>query len=497
MVALTGVSPGMRASAASSISAAARHVARVRPVLRALEVGWHAAAAAARLGARLAAGSLTPGGESRASVAGRTLAELFEALGPAYVKLGQLLGTRRDLLGEDALRHLARLQDSLPPGPFDVVAALFRDELGVEVGDAFAELDSTPVASASIATVYRGRLHDGRVVAVKARRPDVARRIHADLGLLRLAARMLARLPPLRLIPVEATVADFCACLERQLDFRAEAAASRRLRAALACEPGVVVPALVDELCGPSVLTMEFLPGLCAHPGRGNGEARQSLRAAVRALYRMIFAEGCIHCDLHRGNLAFLAGGRAALLDFGFVAELGRDDQMKFAEFFLALATGDGPRCARVTREMALSVPPGLAYAAFEAEVVALVSEASGSRAGDFLVAGFVGRLFDIQRRHGLRGTSAFVMPILSLLVVEGIVRDEDPGFDFQREALPFVLGPAVPALFPRPGLREDMELARQADHAVPRGLTAMPPVRLPFTDEADGFNGEVLSAEC
>ncbi|HET7464362.1 MAG TPA: AarF/UbiB family protein [Longimicrobium sp.] len=490
---LASLFPSARAAAGPPTQPAWRHGEAVRPALRALELGWHAAAAAVRLGARLAAGTLTRGGETRASITGRTLAEGFEALGPAFVKLGQLLGTRRDLLGDDALRHLARLQDGLAPGPFGVVAGLFRAELGVETGAVFAELDPTPVASASIATVYRGRLYDGRVVAVKVRRPGVARRIGTDLRLLRAGARLLARLPPFRLIPVEATLAHFCACLERQLDFRAEAAACRRLRAALACEPGVVIPALVDELCGPSILTMEFIPGLRAHPARGGPEARQALGAAVRALYRMIFQEGCVHCDLHRGNLGFLRGGRAVLLDFGFVAEIGRYDRVKFAEFFLALATGDGARCARVAREMALAVPPGLDYAAFEAEVAALVAEASGARAGEFLVARFVGRLFDIQRRHGLRGTPAFVMPILSLLVLEGIVRDEDPGFDFQREARPFVVGPAVQALYPRPGLHEEIERAREADRVLPRGLTAMPPVRLPFTDEAAGLAGEAF----
>jgi predicted unusual protein kinase regulating ubiquinone biosynthesis (AarF/ABC1/UbiB family) len=167
---------------------------------------------------------------------------------------------------------------------------------------------------------------------------------------------------------------------------------------------------------------------------------------------------------------------------------------VKFAEFFLGLATGNGARCARVTREMAASVSPGLVYADFESEVAALVREASGARAGQFLVASFVGRLFDIQRRHGVRGTSDFVMPILALLVLEGIVREVDPAFDFQREARPFVLGPAVAALFPRPGLADEMERAREADRELPAGLAATPSVRLPFTDEAASLTGEELS---
>ncbi|HEX6042035.1 ABC1 kinase family protein [Longimicrobium sp.] len=420
--------------------------------------GWTALVRAAALAVHLSAAALrfagrrvVRRGEPRARVLGRTLAELFQALGPSYVKLGQLLSTRRDLLADDTLRPLARLRDKLPPGPFRIVPGLFRAELGVEVGDVFAALDPVPVASASIATVYRGRLRDGRVVAVKVRRPGVARVVRADLRLLRAGARLLSRLPPLRLVPVQATVEDFCAALERQLDLRREADASRRLRAVLACEPDVVVPALVDELCGESVLTMEFVDGMRPLDGRGGGEARHALTAAVRALYRMIFEEGCIHCDLHQGNLHYLPGGRAVVLDFGFVVEIGDEARRRFAQFFYAMATNDGERCARITRDIALAVPAGLDYRAFRAEVVALVEQAFRARAGEFRVAEFVGRMFDLQRRHGLRGSSDFVMPVLSLLVLEGMVLDVDPGLDFQREARPFVMRAAIPPYVPRP----------------------------------------------
>lgn len=428
--------------------------------VRAAVLAAHVLAAAARLGVRLAARPLAPRRESRAGVLGRTLAELFQALGPCYVKLGQLLSTRSDLLPPDAIRHLARLRDRLPPGRFSDLARLFRAELHREPGEVFAELDPRPVAGASVATVYRGRLRDGRVVAVKVRRPEVARLIRTDLRVLKAAGALLGRLPPLRLIPVAAVLDDFCRCLERQLDFRREAASSRRLRAALACEAGVVVPELVDELCGPSILTMEFIAALHARQEPGGEAARAAVRSAVRALYRMIFVEGCIHCDMHPGNLGLLADGRAALVDFGFVMETGDEARLRFAEFFYALATGDGARCARIAYESALSVPPRLDYAAFQAEVVRLVDQASGVRAGEFGVAEFVSRLFDVQRRYRLRATSDFVMPILSLLVVEGIVKEVAPDLDFQREAHPFILRASFRPYVRPAAVREELALA-------------------------------------
>jgi ubiquinone biosynthesis protein len=391
--------------------------------------------------------------------AGRTLAELFTALGPAYVKLGQLLATRRDLLAADAAAPLSALHDRLPPGPFGVVAGLFRRELGVEPADVFARLDPVPLASGSIATVYAGRLRDGREVAVKVRRPDVSRRIRRDLRLLRRGAAYLGRLPRLRAVPVARAMEELCAVLERQLDFGREAAAARRLRAALAAEPDVVVPAVVGELCAPSILTLERVDGFAPRAALAPGDAREGLRAAVRALYRMIFVEGCIHCDLHPGNLALLPGGRAAIVDFGFVAEIGAQARQNFARFFFAMATNDGATCARITRNTALAVPPGLDYAAFRAEIVALVDAVSRTPAAEFRVAEFVARLFEVQRRHGLRGTDAFVMPILSLLVLEGMVGQVDPGLDFQAEALPYVLHAAVrPAAAPAHAAAGDPE---------------------------------------
>jgi len=335
-----------------------------------------------------------------------------------------------------------------------VVPLLFREEFGVELEDVFYEFEASAIASASIADVYRARLHDGRVVAVKVRRPGIRNRIETDLHLLGLVVSLLSRLPPLRLIPLRPAFDEFRACLERQVDFRLEAAANRRLRSALVWEPEVVVPALVDELCSSSILTMDFVDAFLSPSELGKDTSRKALRAALRALYRIIFVEGFVHCDMHQGNLHFLTDGRAVLIDFGFMAELERADRLKFAEFFYAMAINDGIRCAEITVETAVSTPPDLAYDRFEAEVVALVDSVSGAKARDFQVAAFVVRLFEIQRRFRIVGTTAFTMAIVSLLVFEGIAKDVDADLDFQREAHPFILRASI-----RPYPRESFDI--------------------------------------
>jgi len=407
---------------------------------RAAVLGCFLGVAAGRAALRLAVARTGRSGEPAASILGRTVAELLQALGPTYVKLGQILSVRRDVLGEDFTKHLWPLQDDLPPIPFDEVPALFRRELHLELADVVAELDEVPLASASVSSVYSGRLEDGRSIALKVRRPGIARRVAADLEVLRAGASLLERLPPLRLVPMRAAVDDFGACVERQLDFRLEATSNRRLRAALRSHPEIVIPRVIEELSSESILTMELIPGVARPRGPLDRRARGALLAALRALYAMIFVEGFFHCDLHPGNLHLLADGRAALVDFGFMGEFGAADRVRFAEFFLALARNDGTRCARIAVDMASSRSPSLDYAAFEADVVSLVARSAGKSARDFEVAAFVLGLFETQRTHGVRSTTAFTMAILSLLVFEGLAKQVYPDLDFQREARPFVL---------------------------------------------------------
>lgn len=370
---------------------------------------------------------------------GRTLAEVFERLGPTYIKLGQILSTRRDLFREGLIVELARLQDQSTTPDFGEVRSVLEKEFGAGFLEGFAEFEANPIASASIASVYKARLRDGRLVAVKVRRPDVARKIAEDLRLLRWMGRYLERLPRLRLIPIQLAMAEFGACLERQLDFRLEAAANRTLRSVLQVEPLIVIPELVEELCGVSTLTMEFIEGFDQRPDPEVDDVRKATSAALRALYYMIFVVGLVHCDLHWGNLHLFDNGRAAMIDFGFMAELPARDRKEFAEFFYAIAMKNGTRCAEITLETALSQPADLDRKQFQSEVVHLVERVSGAEVRNFQVSEFVTQLFDIQRRHKIVGTTAFTMAIVSLLVFEGIAKQSYPELDFQREALPFV----------------------------------------------------------
>lgn len=409
---------------------------------RFLEVTGYLILHACRLGIRLALRWPGKSHRSRQALIGLFLADLCDSLGATFIKIGQILSTRCDLLPLDLVKPLVRLQDSTRPFAFRSVPAIIKAELGQSLTEIFAEFEVQPVSSASVASVYKARLHNGQSVAVKIRRPGITRKVSNDLRIMRMMARALARLPAMRLIPVVDMINELGMLIEQQLDFQLEASNNQKFQAHFAQNAQVQIPQLIEEYCSDAVLTMEFIEGLTRIDSLEweDAEYQAALLTALRALYAMIFVDGFIHCDMHPGNLYFLKGGHVVLLDMGFVATLARDDRYLFGRFFFDIATNSGKDCARILYETSSYQSPAFDRAAFEQAIIALIKRSSGSKAADFQVATFASQLFDIQRRYGLRGSNNFTMAILSLLVFEGIAKQVYPHLDFQSEARPFLL---------------------------------------------------------
>ncbi|MCE6996133.1 AarF/UbiB family protein [Saccharothrix sp. S26] len=365
------------------------------------------------------------------------LAGTVVELGAAFVKAAQLLSTRADLLPPKVCRALARLHDQVSPEHASSSAAL----------RGLGGSPATLVGSGSIACVYRVRTADGRDVAVKLRRPEVERSLPLDLALLEGVAGVLARLPVLRGAPVVEIARQLTGGIRAQLDLTREAELLDGFRRALADVPGVTVPAVDRESSTDGMLVMEFVGDLVRlrPEDLSVADRRRAVVTALRVVYRMLFLDGVVHCDLHPGNLYFREDGSIVVLDAGFTVRLSDSAREKFAAFFYCLARGDGPACADVVASTATTVP-GADLDGFRAELVALVEANAGLRAEEFDLISFATTLFDVQRRHGLYADPQFVFPILSLLVLEGTVREFHPEVDFQREAKPLL----VAALFER-----------------------------------------------
>ncbi|HMB90107.1 MAG TPA: AarF/UbiB family protein [Rhodothermales bacterium] len=400
-------------------------------------VGWYAACyAGRRLVHRF---RRSPG---KAALRGELLAGLFEALGPTFIKIGQILSTRPDLLPFETIAALARLQDRVAPVPINQITAVFQDSFGGLPEECFAVFNPVPLSSASVAQVHRARLRDGTEVAVKIRRPNVVATVQGDLLLLRGLARVLQRFPGLRLVPFEGLVEEFGQAIEQQLDFRIEAANNRKFRVNFRVMPQVRFPHLVDDLCSEAVLTMEYVEGLTkvADLMLDVAARREAATIGLKALYKMIFIDGFIHGDMHPANMFFVPGPGVILLDVGLVARLEQQDLEDFVTFFLGLAENNGAACARIIWNGASYRSPGSDRTAFEEAMEALIDRHAALKAEDFEVVHFAADLFDTQRRHGVRGPTQFTMTIVALLVYEGIVKHMHPTLDFQKEARLFIL---------------------------------------------------------
>jgi len=373
---------------------------------------------------------------------GQSITELCNALGATFIKIGQILSTRCDLFPPELIEPMIMLQDGIKPFAFRKVPAIIREQYGYRLSEIFAEFEEEPVSSASIASVYRARLHNGLLVAVKIRRPDIKRKVRDDIRLMRLMARGMARLPAMRLVPVVEMIDELGTSIEQQIDLRIEARNNRRFRAQLASEALVQVPALVEEYCSEAILVMEFLEDLVRIDELDwtEEEYQEALITGLRALYTMIFLDGFIHCDMHPGNFFLRRGGRVVILDTGFIARLNDQDRRHFARFFLGISTNAGRDCARILYETAAHPSQTFDREGFDLAVVELINRTAGSKAAAFQVATFAYHIFDIQRRFGLRGSTNFTMAILSLLIFEGIAKQLYPQLDFQSEARSFVL---------------------------------------------------------
>lgn len=378
---------------------------------------------------------------------GQRLREALEELGPIFVKFGQMLSTRRDLVPVDLADELARLQDQVPPFASALVISELEAAYGKPVDQVFLAFSPEPVASASVAQVHFATLPDGREVAVKILRPGIRRIIDHDMALLEIAAIWLEKLwaDARRLKPQE-VVAEFDKYLHDELDLMREAANCSQLRRNFADSPLLIVPEVYWDWCTQNVMVMERMHGL---PISQTGALRDAgvdiprlARAGVEIFFTQVFRDGFFHADMHPGNI-FVATdgatkGRYIALDFGIVGTLTDTDKNYLAQNFLAFFQRDYKRVAEVHVESGWA-PKTTRIDEFESAIRAVCEPIFDRPLKDISFGRVLLRLFQTSRRFNVEIQPQLVLLQKTLLNIEGLGRQLDPELDLWKTAKPFL----------------------------------------------------------
>jgi ubiquinone biosynthesis protein len=371
----------------------------------------------------------------------------LEKLGPIFVKFGQVLSTRRDLLPLDVADELARLQDRVPPFPAAQAAALVEKAFGKPTDELFASFDAEPVASASIAQVHFATMKDGREVAVKVLRPGMLAVIDDDLTLLHTLARWVERLSAdgKRLKPRE-VVAEFDTYLHDELDLVREAANAAQLRRNMQGLNLVMIPEMIWDFCTTTVIVMERMYGIPISQSQRLREAGVDLqklaRDGVTIFFTQVFRDGYFHADMHPGNIQVSTAsetfGRYIALDFGIIGTLTEWDKEYLAQNFIAFFRRDYKRVAELHIESGW-VPAGTRVDALENAIRAVCEPHFDRPLKDISLGQVLMRLFQTSRRFNVEIQPQLVLLQKTLLNIEGLGRQLDPELDLWSTAKPFL----------------------------------------------------------
>ncbi|HET7464008.1 MAG TPA: AarF/ABC1/UbiB kinase family protein [Longimicrobium sp.] len=362
------------------------------------------------------------------------LADDLEKMGPTFIKLGQLLSTRPDLLPQPYIDALTRLQDNVEPFSAQEAEAIVSEELGVRTSKAFSQFTAEPMAAASLGQVHRAALRDGTPVAVKVQRPGIRQQIAEDLDALdEIAGWMDRHTRTGRQYEFGRTLQEFRKTLVAELDYRREAANLAKLGQNLDEFPRIVVPSPVDDYTTSRVLTMEFVRGKkitslspLAHLEIDGAALAEEL---FQAYLKQILIDGFFHADPHPGNVFLTDDGRIALLDLGMVGHISPELQERLIRLVLAISEGHGPEAAEITIDLG-EAKDGFDRGEFTRRTTELVNLFQGATAENVQVGRIMLEVFRSAAENGIRLPTELAMLGRALLALDQVGRTLDPAFD-------------------------------------------------------------------
>jgi ubiquinone biosynthesis protein len=422
-------------------------------------------------------------------------AEAFQSIGPAAIKLGQALATRPDLVGEEAARDLTRLQDNLPPAPFEQIRAAVEFGLEKPIESVFASIDPEAVGAASIAQVHRAVTAEGRQVAVKVLRPGIEEDFERAISTYEWAAAQVENMGPeaARLRP-RLVIAHFKQWTARELDLRREAASASELREGMEAESDFYVPEIDWTRTSRRVMTLEWIDGIKLTDRDALIEAGHDLKnlaeILVRAFLRQAVVDGFFHADLHQGNLFALPDGRLAAIDFGIMGRVNRQARLWLAEILYGLITGNYRRVAEIHFE-AQYVPAHHDIDEFATALRAVGEPIRGLPVKDISVGQMLDGLFKITRDFDMPTQPHLLLLQKTMVMEEGVATALDPDINMWETSEPFLKEWLRTELGPEAALADRLvrdfrtlahipELIRRLDHYYPPPGAAPPSPPLP-----------------
>ncbi|MDK2921459.1 MAG: ubiquinone biosynthesis protein [Desulfonauticus sp.] len=379
---------------------------------------------------------------------------VLEELGPTFLKLGQILSTRPDLLPVEFMQELTKLQDEVPPFPFPEVEAVVKEELQKPIDQLFSSFDEKPLAAASIGQVHQARMPDGKNVVVKIQRPGIQRTIEVDLEIMtHLAGLMEHHLEGWDIQRPTRVVEEFAHTLEKELDYTLEAAHTERFARQFEDEPAVYVPQVYREVTTSRVLTMEHISGIKASDidrlEKEGLDRSEIARQGLILIMKQIFVHGFFHADPHPGNIFVLPDNVLCYIDFGMMGRLDLETRERFADLIMSIVHRDEREAAKALLRLTLSEEEP-DYPALQRDTAGFMDKHCYRPLKDVELGPLLHQFMEMAKKHRLGIPPDLFLMIKALSTVEGLGRALDPNLDVIEQAAPFMKRIQLNRIHPR-----------------------------------------------
>ena len=373
--------------------------------------------------------------------AGQALCDALQALGPGFVKFGQALATRADLIGPELASGLVQLQDRMPPFSGKRAIQIIEDTTQKPLSELFLNFQETAIAAASIAQVHKATLPDGRVVAVKILRPGIAKRLRRDVRFFRTLAQLAEALAPgLRRLKLVTAVQQFEQISDIELDLRMEAAAGSRLRENMAGDKGIRIPFIDLERTNSHMLVIEWIDGVRIDDVDGLQAAGHDIakitEAAATSFFNQVFRDGYFHADMHPGNIFVTSDGLLVPIDFGIMGQLDFVDRLFLARLLDAILNRDYDKVARLHYDAGM-LDDTVSLAAFSQSLRSVADPVLGKSLGDISLGLVLGQILQISARFDISVQPQFNLLQKTMMMAEGVARSLNPNADMWSFARP------------------------------------------------------------